>query len=143
MWGFNTYGQVGIGNKQTQWYPVKIERDIIGNSIAKLKRVECSYYATFAIDENGRPYSWGKGFIGHKNQTIEDLPRMIEQNTENRIFTDIFTNERSVSLYAPIRVYSISPKAGPAYGGTILSIIGTGFVGSDKLKVRFQYGDLS
>lgn len=28
-------------------------------------------------------------------------------------------------------------------GGTLISIIGTGFVNSDKLRVRFTYGDLS
>jgi len=67
---------------------------------------------------------------------------MIELNTENRIFTDLYANESSVVLYAPIRVYSISPKCGPAMGGTIISIIGTGFVESENLKVRFSYGDL-
>ncbi len=109
----------------------------------QLLKVECSNYATFAIDKFGRPYSWGKGFIGHKGTTIEELPRHIEQNTEDRIFTDIYTNENAAAFYAPIRVFSISPKCGPAHGGTILSIIGTGFVNSDRLKVRFTYGDLS
>jgi hypothetical protein len=71
------------------------------------------------------------------------LPRKIELNTDHRIFTDIYTNKESVVLYAPIRVFSISPKNGPAHGGTIISIIGTGFVNSDKLRVRFTYGDLS
>jgi hypothetical protein len=46
-------------------------------------------------------------------------------------------------LYAPIRVYQISPKCGPASGGTLIQITGTGFVNSEKLRVRYQYGDLS
>ena len=46
-------------------------------------------------------------------------------------------------LYAPIRVYEISPKCGPASGSTLINITGTGFVNSEKLRVRFSYGDLS
>ncbi len=104
--------------------------------------MKCTYYGTFAIDELGHPFSWGKGFLGHKGHTIEEFPRQIELNTDNRIFTDIFTNSTSAVLYAPIRVFSISPKCGPAHGGTIISIIGTGFVNAEKLRVRFTYGDL-
>jgi alpha-tubulin suppressor-like RCC1 family protein len=141
MWGFNTYGQLGTGDKNTRWNPVRIERDIIGNNVPRLTKVECAYYSTYAIDEQGHPYSWGKGHIGHKGHTIEELPRKIELNTDNRIFTNIQTNENSAALFAPIRVFSISPKCGPAHGGTIISIIGTGFVNSDKLKIRFTYGD--
>lgn len=48
-----------------------------------------------------------------------------------------------VGFYAPIRVFSISPKCGPVEGGTLLSIIGTGFINSNNLKVRFTYGTLS
>lgn len=32
---------------------------------------------------------------------------------------------------------------GPASGGTTITIVGTGFVNSHKLRVRFSYGDLS
>lgn len=103
----------------------------------------CSYYATFAIDTFGKLYSWGKGYIGHKHETNEDLPRKVDINTENRIFTDVFCNKNNLVAYAPVRVYSISPNCGPAYGGTLLSIIGTGFLESDRLKIRFSYGDIS
>jgi hypothetical protein len=56
---------------------------------------------------NGHPYSWGKGSIGHKGNVVIDLPKMIETNTENRIFTDMFANDDSILFYAPLRVYSI------------------------------------
>lgn len=68
---------------------------------------------------------------------------MIETNTDNRIFTDIFANEDSVVFYAPIRVFGVEPRCGPSSGGTIIKIVGTGFVHSDQLRVRFTYGDLS
>ncbi len=90
----------------------------------------------------GNLYSWGKGNIGHKGPTNEELPRKIEINTDNRIFTEIFVNQDTAVAFAPIWVYSISPNCGPSTGGTLLSIIGTGFLNSDWLKVRFQYGEL-
>jgi len=65
--------------------------------------------------------------------TSEELPRKIEINTENRIFTEIFVNQDSAIAFAPIRVFSISPNCGPSSGGTLLSIIGTGFLNSEKL----------
>jgi len=71
------------------------------------------------------------------------MPKMIEVNTDNRIFTDMFANDDSVIFYAPIRVYNITPSCGPSKGSTMISITGTGFVNSDKLRVRFTYGDLS
>jgi len=57
---------LGTGDKKTRWNPEKIERDIIGTQLPRFTKVSCTYYGTFAIDEFGRPYSWGKGFIGHK-----------------------------------------------------------------------------
>lgn len=72
-----------------------------------------------------------------------NMPTVIESNTENRIFTDIFSNEDSVVFYAPIRVFGVEPRCGPASGGTIIKIVGTGFVNSERLRVRFTYGDLS
>lgn len=75
--------------------------------------------------------------------TKVNVPTVIETNTKNRIFTDIFSNENSVVFYAPIRVFEVEPRCGPAVGGTIIKIVGTGFVNSDKLRVRFTYGDLS
>lgn len=46
-------------------------------------------------------------------------------------------------FYAPIRVYDVTPASGPASGNTLITITGTGFVNSEKLRIRFSYGDLS
>lgn len=104
-------------------------------------KVACSNYATYAIDALGQPFSWGKGFIGHQNETSSALPVSIKFNTENRIFTDVYTNGDSALLFAPVRVFQIEPKCGPAKGGTQIRITGTGFAESDKLCVRFSFGD--
>lgn len=104
----------------------------------------CSYFATFTIDERGTPYSCGKqpNGQGYEEPYTQYLTQ-ISRNTENRIFTDVFCNQNSAVLYAPIRVYQVAPRSGPASGNTQISIMGTGFVNSDKLRIRFSYGDLS
>jgi IPT/TIG domain len=96
------------------------------------------------VDAAGRPFSWGKGYIGMGDKVTKlSMPTVIETNTQNRIFTDIFSNEDSVVFYAPIRVFGVEPRCGPSSGNTIIKIVGTGFVNSDRLRVRFTYGDLS
>ena len=120
VWGFNTYGQVGLGDKKTHWLPEKIQFDADGNDVPKFYKVACSKYATYAIDMLGRPYSWGKGFIGHSGEVLQAAPLRIMRNTDNRIFTDVFANSDSSVFYAPIRVYEIYPKCGPSKGNTVV-----------------------
>ncbi len=50
-------------------------------------------------------------------------------------------NDQAIVLFAPMRVYSMSPRCGPSCGGTVLSIIGTALKPSAVLKVRFTYGE--
>jgi hypothetical protein len=78
----------------------------------------CGKYSTYCIDGMGRPYSWGKGFIGHQENSILTSPKQITANTDNRVFINVFANNDSALFYAPIRVYSVSPKCGPSKGGT-------------------------
>ena len=143
-WGFNIYGQVGVGDTKTRVFPQKITTDNEGNVMGKQIKIKCSKNATYCIDAEGRPYSWGKGNLGHQGIAMLEAPKHIETaSTENRIFTDLYANDNSILFYAPIRVYNLEPACGPCKGNTIISITGTGFVNSDKLRVRFTYGDHS
>jgi len=65
-------------------------------------KVSNGYYFSGAIDSAGKLYTWGKGLIGHKGQTSEDFPKLVEINTENRIFTDILCSQKLMVAYAPI-----------------------------------------
>ncbi len=62
---------------------IRIEKDIVGNLLPQIINVACGYYTTYAIDVFGNLFSWGKGHIGHKGLTNEELPRKVEINTEN------------------------------------------------------------
>lgn len=47
---------------------------------------------------------------------------------------------KSTLFFAPIRVISMQPKSGPSSGGTIISLLGTGFTDTGNQKVRFSFG---
>lgn len=140
-WGFNVYGQAGHPEKKTEWKPREVTHDIEGNELHPFIKVACSKYGTFAIDCKGVPYSWGKGYLGHGGETAVAMPKAID--TDRRIFTDIFASSDCALFYAPIRVFGIEPKCGPSKGGTQVKITGTGFLDSDKMRVRFSAGQHS
>ena len=104
-WGFNVFGQVGMGDTAPHWKPAHVSHDDQGEELQPIIKVACSNYATYAIDQTGAPLSWGKGFIGFAGETRSKKPMRIGQNTENRVFTDVFTNGDSALLFAPVRVY--------------------------------------
>jgi alpha-tubulin suppressor-like RCC1 family protein len=91
-WGFNVYGQLGTQDKSTRWYPEQITAFEGVNVFPRISKVKCSYYASFAIDDKGVPYACGKGPNGHLYSPITTVFTRIVENTENRIFTDVFTN---------------------------------------------------
>ena len=139
MWGLNNYGQLGVGDQKPRFYPTPVLQDVVGVYLHDIKQLSCSDYSSFVIDTQGRLYSWGKGFIGHNDETLELLPRKVELNTEHRRFSQLYAAGSVFACFAPLHVYSISPYCGPVTGGTKLSLIGTAFAQSEELRVRFRY----
>lgn len=131
-WGFNNCGQLGLGDQVSRWTPVRVTKDNEGKKIPQFMKVVCSYYSTYGIAEQGKIYSWGKGYIGHDGLSTEFLPKIIDINTKHRYFTDVFCNKDMVGFYAPILVFSVFPNCGPVQGGTLLSILGTGLLSSNN-----------
>jgi len=138
-WGLNCKAQLGVGDKKTRYKPSKLAHDQLSNPLPKFTKIACGYYTSFAIDENGKLYSWGGGSLGHKADKLQEMPRIVEAYTENRTFTDMFCTMKSSVFFAPIRVISIQPKSGPSSGGTMLSLLGTGFTDTGLQKIRFSY----
>jgi alpha-tubulin suppressor-like RCC1 family protein len=52
MWGFNFYGQLGLGDNLTRWSPARVYKDILGALLPPIKHVACGYYSTYIIDSN-------------------------------------------------------------------------------------------
>jgi len=125
--GHTTQGETKKVKTKLMKPPTRIFHDQLSNPLPKFQKIACGYYTSFAIDEKGHLYSWGGGAIGHKDEALQDVPRVVEAYTENRKFTDIFCTMKSTLFFAPIRVISMQPKSGPSSGGTIISLLGTGF----------------
>lgn len=49
----------------------------------------------------------------------------------------------SAAVFSPLRILSVQPNYGPSIGGTLISLIGTGFADTSKQSIRFIYGDKS
>ena len=102
-----------------------------------MKKCACGYFSTFAIDEDGKIWSFGGGNIGHKNDDMVDLPRLVKDKTENRKFIEVVANKNMLVLFAVMRTLSIRPNYGPSSGGTIVTLLGTGFADTSRQSVRF------
>lgn len=80
-WGFNIYGQLGLGHENLQNSPDAVQ------SLAGINptRMASSKYGTAIIDKEGNLYTWGRtkdGQLGHKMATTshnEKVPRLVER----------------------------------------------------------------
>eukprot|EP00825_Cyclidium_porcatum_P046805 TRINITY_DN745_c0_g1_i2.p1 TRINITY_DN745_c0_g1~~TRINITY_DN745_c0_g1_i2.p1 ORF type:complete len:1060 (+),score=235.51 TRINITY_DN745_c0_g1_i2:76-3255(+) len=143
VWGLNIKGQLGVGDSISRYLPVKLVKDNVENQLPVFKIAKCGYHTTFAIDEKGQVWSWGGGNLGYKNDHAVSRPRRIIENTENRKFTDLMVIANSAAVFSPLRILSVQPNYGPSIGGTLISLIGTGFADTSKQSIRFIYGDKS
>ncbi|GBG86585.1 hypothetical protein CBR_g41650 [Chara braunii] len=76
-WGWNRFGQIGIGNNIDQCSPQLIQ------SLADMRvaTVCCGWRHTVAITEDGNVFSWGRGTsgqLGHGDLCDRSSPKMIE-----------------------------------------------------------------
>ncbi len=55
--------------------------DCEGNKLSKMKKVDCTYFGTFALDQQEKIFSWGSGFLGHGNEeSLQKLPKEVTVN---------------------------------------------------------------
>ncbi|KAL4436169.1 hypothetical protein ABPG74_018153 [Tetrahymena malaccensis] len=139
-WGFNTKGQLGMEGTKSLYYPQRVKKDILGNELPLFASAFCGYNNTFAIDVSGNLWSWGGGNLGQKNDHFQDLPRKITENVQNRKFTEMCITSNSGVFFAPMRIMSVRPNYSPSCGGTLISLLGTGFAETAKQSIRFKFG---
>lgn len=76
-WGYNGYGQLGLGNTSNQLTPLRI-----GN-LPEVSQIILNEYTTYALTPNGDLYAWGKndyGQVGNNNKTNQVTPIKILSN---------------------------------------------------------------
>ena len=109
VWGLNNYGQLGLGDLETRWFPEVIAKD----KFPRVLKVVFAAYAGYCIDKKKRVHAWGKGYIGLGGSSCIQAPTLLERNTENRQFAELFASDYSLLCFSPLRVYSMSPCCGP------------------------------
>jgi len=85
-WGLNNYGQVGNGTTANQVSQATVI-NIFGNELSKIIRVEAHGDNSFAINEDGDVWAWGKDF-GNKATKLTDLKNVIDVSTSYFIKAD-------------------------------------------------------
>ena len=104
-WGYNTYGQIGIGNTTTQLKPVK-------TSLESIKQISANQYHAVALTENGEVYvsgynAEGELGIGNNQNSVEKWQKMrnpsntddmknVKQVATGRYHTMVLTNDEKV-----------------------------------------------
>ena len=85
-WGLNNKGQVGNGTTANQLSQATVI-NIYGNELSKIIRIEAHGDNSFAINEDGEVYAWGKDF-GNKAVKIENLENVIDVSTSHFVKAD-------------------------------------------------------
>uniref|UniRef100_A0A2P2M5Y6 UV resistance locus 8 protein n=1 Tax=Rhizophora mucronata TaxID=61149 RepID=A0A2P2M5Y6_RHIMU len=76
-WGWNKFGQVGVGNNVDHCSPVQVQFP----NEQKVVQVSCGWRHTLAVTEQQNVFSWGRGTNGQLGQgesTDRNVPKIIE-----------------------------------------------------------------
>nr|XP_009404858.1 PREDICTED: ultraviolet-B receptor UVR8 [Musa acuminata subsp. malaccensis] len=76
-WGWNKFGQLGVGDNDDHCSPVQVKLP----EEQKVKQISCGWRHTLALTERGNVFSWGRGTsgqLGHGDILDRNTPKMIE-----------------------------------------------------------------
>ena len=85
-WGLNTSGQVGNGTIANQLEHATVI-NIYGNELSKIIRVEADEDNSFAINEDGEVFAWGRDF-GNKAIKLTNLENVVDVSTNYFVKAD-------------------------------------------------------
>lgn len=81
LWGLNIAGQLGIGNEENQFYPVKLNLSLSGED--KIKSIQLGGWHSMAISNQGMYYAWGirnDGRLGIYVDENQNMPILINES---------------------------------------------------------------
>ncbi|KAJ4964842.1 hypothetical protein NE237_016691 [Protea cynaroides] len=76
-WGWNKFGQVGVGDNVDRCSPVQVKFP----QEQKVVQISCGWRHTLAVTEKHNVFSWGRstnGQLGHGDFIDRNIPKMIE-----------------------------------------------------------------
>ncbi|XP_052141834.1 ultraviolet-B receptor UVR8-like [Oryza glaberrima] len=126
-WGWNKFGQVGVGDNEDHCSPVQVNFP----NEQKVVQVACGWRHTLALTEAKNVFSWGRGTsgqLGHGETVDRNIPKMIDALSSDGSACKQLESSKAVPMSAKVWVspserYAIVPdeKAGkgiPAGNGT-------------------------
>ena len=138
-WGFNAYGQLGLGHVQSVHYPTLVTLGPDSKAQFQVDRALAAHNYSAAIVK-GDLYTWGcggHGRLGHEGNEHELRPRHVKTLLGKQV-SSFAMMRNDMFVFIPSVVYEISPPLGPLSGGARIVIRGGGFWESDDIVVRFQ-----
>ncbi|KDO23608.1 hypothetical protein SPRG_10803 [Saprolegnia parasitica CBS 223.65] len=131
-WGFNQYGQLGLDDTKSRFFPEELPGLLF-------KHVYAGGNYAAGISSAGRLYAWGNGRhgkLGHGHN--ENVPRpLVVDAVQDTYVQSVACAAHHMIFFAPSWVEHIQPTCGAMSGGTQLRIFGSGFWATDDLTVRF------
>ncbi|KAG6398548.1 hypothetical protein SASPL_140013 [Salvia splendens] len=76
-WGWNKFGQVGVGNNTDHCSPVQVNFPLN----QKVVNISCGWRHTLAVTDRQNVFSWGRGTngqLGHGDAVDRNVPKIIE-----------------------------------------------------------------
>ncbi|RWR92760.1 Regulator of chromosome condensation [Cinnamomum micranthum f. kanehirae] len=76
-WGWNKFGQIGIGDSDDRCSPVQVKFP----PDQKVVQISCGWRHTLAVTDKDNVFSWGRGTsgqLGHGDSIDRNIPKLIE-----------------------------------------------------------------
>lgn len=139
-WGWNNYGQLGLGNVDSSAIPKRVEVPDL-----EWTRTFAGGNYSAAVTSTGELFTWGNGRHGQlahgssssdPRKRCEYAPKCVEA-LHKTVISGVVCGQRDLYAFAPTHIASISPVCGEITGGYELRIKGSGLWASEDLTVRF------
>ncbi|CAK9003830.1 Ultraviolet-B receptor UVR8 (Protein UV-B RESISTANCE 8) (RCC1 domain-containing protein UVR8) [Durusdinium trenchii] len=137
VWGFNAFGQLGLGNKESQSQPVNLSACASGAcAMGKSHSVSAAKHFSAAVSRTGQLFFWGSQPSNPGGS--KSSPTKLETPVPDAhvAFAQATGNGGAIMLL-PTHASKVSPSNGPLKGGHAMEIHGVGFWDSPDIKVRF------
>ncbi|KAI4336459.1 hypothetical protein L6164_014983 [Bauhinia variegata] len=128
-WGWNKFGQVGVGDNVDHCSPVQVKFP----HEQKVAQISCGWRHTIAVTEKQNVYSWGRGTngqLGHGEVVDRNVPKIVEALSVDGSFGQHIESSKIDALsgktwVSPSERYAVVPEE-TASGQTGSSIRGDG-----------------
>ena len=145
VWGFNAFGQLGLGHPDAAFYPQQLS--VIGRGGEPCKVVDIAACENYSACRNDRKdlYTWGcggHGRLGHGANDNMYAPTLVEC-LQGKQVSSVGLTANDMFVFVPSVVYTADPPCGPISGGTKVTIHGGGFWETDGVVIRFEPKDPS